>query len=93
MFRLELDTGSVEILQNGTAHRGGSIERKDERSIRNLLLRDGLMRSKAMVGRKNENQRVRTHVPAGQISHVLFRSHESGIKPAPLQRTTQEPER
>ena len=85
MFRLEIDAGPVEILQNGTAHRGRGFGRKIERFVRDLFRRDSRLRCQAMVARKYKNQRVGTHAPAGQISHVLFRPHESRIKPAPHQ--------
>ena len=85
MFRLEIDAGPVEILQDDTAHRRGGLGRKPESFVRYLLRRDGRLRSQPVVARKNKNQRVRAHAPVDQILHVLFRPDEGRIKLAPHQ--------
>src|SRR5882757_1971384 len=51
MFRLEIDTGAVEILQNDTAHRGGGFGRKIKSFVRDIPRRDGRLRCQAMVAR------------------------------------------
>src|SRR3984893_13180535 len=86
VFWLEIETSTVEILQNGAAHRGGGLGRKVESFVHDLFRRDSCLRCQAMVARKHEKQRVRGYAPAGQLSHVLFRSYESRIKSAPHQR-------
>src|SRR6266446_5638299 len=85
MLRLEIDASSVEILQDDTAHCRGGLGRKIESLVRDLLRRDGRLRCQAVVARKNKDQRIRTHAPKAQVSHGLFRSHESRIEPAPHQ--------
>jgi hypothetical protein len=45
MLRLEIDTGPVEIFQNDTAYRRGGFRRKTEVFYRDLLRRDGRLRS------------------------------------------------
>src|SRR5882757_7888737 len=64
MFRLEIDTGVVEILEDGAAHRRGGFGREAESFIHNLFRRDGCVRCQPMVARKNENQWVRTYARA-----------------------------
>jgi hypothetical protein len=44
MFRLEIDTGSVEIFQDDTTRRRGGFGRKVESFVYDLLRRDGCLR-------------------------------------------------
>jgi hypothetical protein len=82
VFRLEIDIGSAEILQDGAAQRGGGIGRNQEGFVRNLPRRDGLMRSEAMVARKDENQwSVRTRKQAKSPMSSSARMKAASILP------------